>query len=728
MRKISLMLFIALAVMFTACKKNETTVDVPFKYTHIDSLIMNANQGDADAQVELAMCFDTGKGVKQNKYDALGWYKEASEQGSKEAIEFLNGFYKNARIAADKGDKEAQRNMGSCYANGYGVEKDTIEAMNWFRKAAEQGHAEAQRVLGACYVTGYGVEKDTIEAMNWFRKAADQGDANAQNYIGACYAVGNVVKLDYAEAAKWYRKAADQGYADAQNRLGRCYENGNGVKLDYAEAAKWYRKAADQGYADAQNNLGWCYAKGNGVKQDYAEAAKWFRKAADQGNAYAQYNLGRCYGNGNGVKQDYAESAKWFRKAAEQGHADAQNNLGWCYGNGNGVKQDYAESAKWYRKAADQGIAYAQYNLGWCYAKGNGVKQDYAEAAKWYRKAAEQENGTAQVKLGLCYATGKGVEQNWSASAKFILTGHVDDFELLGRAIILVAILSILLIVVILGNYEEYKEEGLNKSQSILLLLINFLLQYLPLTFMAVLLAIFIIYGIPFLDYVDIIRCACIPVAIALIGSFITSFLTEMLKKSQKNNSISSESENETFKDRLLSGLACALGEVSFYALFSLAILVGFSYYWFITKALGNEPLSSATIYALLIFLVALLLGMFVCPMLSRLVWGWRNTSSRMDWKKIVLYTYCNKPLKKNQFIKGVTLPFFVVGLLPLLISPFVNSIGMCLFGILLSTLTAFNFITILELRKEPSDCMIQEIKGRNVYFVIDEDQPADNE
>ena len=728
MRKISLMLFIALAVMFTACKKNETTVDVPFKYTHIDSLIMNANQGDADAQVELAMCFDTGKGVKQNKYDALGWYKEASEQGSKEAIEFLNGFYKNARIAADKGDKEAQRNMGSCYANGYGVEKDTIEAMNWFRKAAEQGHAEAQRVLGACYVTGYGVEKDTIEAMNWFRKAADQGDANAQNYIGACYAVGNVVKLDYAEAAKWYRKAADQGYADAQNRLGRCYENGNGVKLDYAEAAKWYRKAADQGYADAQNNLGWCYAKGNGVKQDYAEAAKWFRKAADQGNAYAQYNLGRCYGNGNGVKQDYAESAKWFRKAAEQGHADAQNNLGWCYGNGNGVKQDYAESAKWYRKAADQGNAYAQYNLGWCYAKGNGVKQDYAEAAKWYRKAAEQENGTAQVKLGLCYATGKGVEQNWSASAKFILTGHVDDFELLGRAIILVAILSILLIVVILGNYEEYKEEGLNKSQSILLLLINFLLQYLPLTFMAVLLAIFIIYGIPFLDYVDIIRCACIPVAIALIGSFITSFLTEMLKKSQKNNSISSESENETFKDRLLSGLACALGEVSFYALFSLAILVGFSYYWFITKALGNEPLSSATIYALLIFLVALLLGMFVCPMLSRLVWGWRNTSSRMDWKKIVLYTYCNKPLKKNQFIKGVTLPFFVVGLLPLLISPFVNSIGMCLFGILLSTLTAFNFITILELRKEPSDCMIQEIKGRNVYFVIDEDQPADNE
>ncbi len=692
MRKISLMLFIALAVMFTACKKNETTVDVPFKYTHIDSLIMNANQGDADAQVELAMCFDTGKGVKQNKYDALGWYKEASEQGSKEAIEFLNGFYKNARIAADKGDKEAQRNMGSCYANGYGVEKDTIEAMNWFRKAAEQGHAEAQRVLGACYVTGYGVEKDTIEAMNWFRKAADQGDANAQNYIGACYAVGNVVKLDYAEAAKWYRKAADQGYADAQNRLGRCYENGNGVKLDYAEAAKWYRKAADQGYADAQNNLGWCYAKGNGVKQDYAEAAKWFRKAADQGNAYAQYNLGRCYGNGNGVKQDYAEAAKWFRKAAEQGHADAQNNLGLCY------------------------------------AKGNGVKQDYAEAAKWYRKAAEQENGTAQVKLGLCYATGKGVEQNWSASAKFILTGHVDDFELLGRAIILVAILSILLIVVILGNYEEYKEEGLNKSQSILLLLINFLLQYLPLTFMAVLLAIFIIYGIPFLDYVDIIRCACIPVAIALIGSFITSFLTEMLKKSQKNNSISSESENETFKDRLLSGLACALGEVSFYALFSLAILVGFSYYWFITKALGNEPLSSATIYALLIFLVALLLGMFVCPMLSRLVWGWRNTSSRMDWKKIVLYTYCNKPLKKNQFIKGVTLPFFVVGLLPLLISPFVNSIGMCLFGILLSTLTAFNFITILELRKEPSDCMIQEIKGRNVYFVIDEDQPADNE
>jgi TPR repeat protein len=53
----------------------------------------------------------------------------------------------------------AQFNLGVCYANGYGVEKNLQQAFYWHKKAAEQGHAKAQYNLGVCYDKGYGTEK-----------------------------------------------------------------------------------------------------------------------------------------------------------------------------------------------------------------------------------------------------------------------------------------------------------------------------------------------------------------------------------------------------------------------------------------------------------------------------------------------------------------------------------------------------------------------------------------
>ena len=90
-----------------------------------------------------------------------------------------------------------------------------------WRAAADQGDADAQRELGFCYYNGNGVEKDLREAVRWFRKAADQGDALAQFFLGFCYYYGEGVPQDYREAVRWYRKAADQGDADAQRVLGR---------------------------------------------------------------------------------------------------------------------------------------------------------------------------------------------------------------------------------------------------------------------------------------------------------------------------------------------------------------------------------------------------------------------------------------------------------------------------------------------------------------------------
>ena len=58
---------------------------------------------------------------------------------------------KYGRIAAEQGHAEAQFGLGVCYANGYGVKKDPDEAAKWYRKAADQGVADAQNNLGLCY-------------------------------------------------------------------------------------------------------------------------------------------------------------------------------------------------------------------------------------------------------------------------------------------------------------------------------------------------------------------------------------------------------------------------------------------------------------------------------------------------------------------------------------------------------------------------------------------------
>src|SRR6188768_1068901 len=64
------------------------------------------------------------------------------------------------RQKAEQGDATAQYNLGVMYDTGKGVPQDYPEARKWFLKAAEQGHSDAQYNLGVMYDTGKGVPQD----------------------------------------------------------------------------------------------------------------------------------------------------------------------------------------------------------------------------------------------------------------------------------------------------------------------------------------------------------------------------------------------------------------------------------------------------------------------------------------------------------------------------------------------------------------------------------------
>ena len=77
----------------------------------------------------------------------------------------------------------AQNNLGLCYYYGRGVTQNYYEAVKWYRKAAEQGHSIAQYGLGTCYYSGKGVPKDKLAATKWFKKAAAQGSPQAKSML-----------------------------------------------------------------------------------------------------------------------------------------------------------------------------------------------------------------------------------------------------------------------------------------------------------------------------------------------------------------------------------------------------------------------------------------------------------------------------------------------------------------------------------------------------------------
>ncbi len=121
---------------------------------------------------------------------------------------------------------------------------DYAKSAKLFRPLAQRGDAEAQINLGMMYYRGEGVSQDYKEAVKWYRLAAKQGNAYAQLNLGMMYDNGQGVPQDYKEVVKWWRLAAEQGNATAQYSLGGMYEHGNGVPQDYVLAYMWANIAA----------------------------------------------------------------------------------------------------------------------------------------------------------------------------------------------------------------------------------------------------------------------------------------------------------------------------------------------------------------------------------------------------------------------------------------------------------------------------------------------------
>ncbi len=117
---------------------------------------------------------------------------------------------------------------------------------------AQRGNAQAQYELGLRYQYGNGVPKAPSKAHRWLNKAAQANHARAQYALSLFYQQYARNRPGLKKALLWMKKAADQGLADAQYSLGMMFKNGTLVYANPAESRKWLQKAAAQGYELAQ--------------------------------------------------------------------------------------------------------------------------------------------------------------------------------------------------------------------------------------------------------------------------------------------------------------------------------------------------------------------------------------------------------------------------------------------------------------------------------------------
>jgi len=191
--------------------------------------------------------------------------------------------------AAEQEIREAYVMLALFYDNGHGVKQDKAIALNWIIKYVEKSDdekvkAEMQFQIAQRYSDVLFKAHDFAKAIEWYQRAADKNHNESQYSLGLIYEEGRGVAQDYTKAIEWYQRAADKNHDESQYSLGLIYEEGRGVTQDYTKAVKWFQKAAEQDHVRSLIKLGSMYEAGLGVKQDYAKAIELYQKAADRGD------------------------------------------------------------------------------------------------------------------------------------------------------------------------------------------------------------------------------------------------------------------------------------------------------------------------------------------------------------------------------------------------------------------------------------------------------------
>jgi TPR repeat protein len=97
--------------------------------------------------------------------------------------EDLNLAKKLFTLSADQGLADAQVELGAMYGKGLGMPADRVKSVELYKLAAEQGVAIANFNLGVVYINGDGIEPDIDLGVSYMLQAAVLGMEEAEEIL-----------------------------------------------------------------------------------------------------------------------------------------------------------------------------------------------------------------------------------------------------------------------------------------------------------------------------------------------------------------------------------------------------------------------------------------------------------------------------------------------------------------------------------------------------------------
>jgi len=165
-----------------------------------------AKNGDKEAQFNLATMYLLSEGIKGDVNEARMWYEKSALNGCKESAYNVALLYEEE---VKKGKKE-----------GY------VKAKAWYEKAIALGEHRSYNNLALLYLKGYGVKRDTNEALQLLLKGAQAGDSVASLNVARLLAWEEGVTHDKLQAYTYLKRALKAGESEASGLLDRlCQES-----------------------------------------------------------------------------------------------------------------------------------------------------------------------------------------------------------------------------------------------------------------------------------------------------------------------------------------------------------------------------------------------------------------------------------------------------------------------------------------------------------------------
>lgn len=119
------------------------------------------------------------------------------------------------RGPAEKGDADAQFNLGQAYKLGRGVPQDLGQAEKWYKRAVDQGHLQA--------IDNYGLilfqDNRRTEALPYLQQSVQRGEPRAQYILGTGHFNGDFVEKDWIKAYALMTRASAQNLPQATSNL-----------------------------------------------------------------------------------------------------------------------------------------------------------------------------------------------------------------------------------------------------------------------------------------------------------------------------------------------------------------------------------------------------------------------------------------------------------------------------------------------------------------------------